>query len=149
MCINHSFACVCFCVPCACLMTAVVRRGRLHPLELELWMAVSITWMLETEPGSSSRTSALNHWAISLDSVLFSWDRVSHTILEPGWQPGSLLMLQPFNTVPHAMVAANHKIMSLLLNKCIFATVMSHNINIWYSGYLICGPQRGQRVQKL
>lgn len=68
MCINHSFACVCFCVPCACLMTAVVRRGRLHPLELELWMAVrhqvdfgNPTWFLCKSCKDSTSDISLTH----------------------------------------------------------------------------------------
>ena len=41
----------------------------------------------------------------------------------------ALLMLPPFNTVPHIL---------LLLYNCNFAAVMNHDINIWYTGYLIC-----------
>lgn len=34
------------------------------------------------------------------------------------------------NTVPHGVVTPDHKIISLLLYNCNFATVMNHNINI-------------------
>lgn len=40
------------------------------------------------------------------------------------------LILSPFNTVPHGVVTPDHKIISLLLYNCKFATVMNHNINI-------------------
>jgi hypothetical protein len=37
-------------------------------------------------------------------------------------------MLQPFNTVLHVVIP-NHKLFSLLLHSCNFATVVSHNVN--------------------
>lgn len=49
-------------------------------------------------------------------------------------------MLQPFNMVLHAVVIPNHKIISLLLHNCNLATIMNHNTNIFYAGFLICGP---------
>lgn len=39
-------------------------------------------------------------------------------------------MLLPFNTVLHVGVTPNHKVISLILDKCTFVTVMNHNINI-------------------
>lgn len=40
-------------------------------LELELRMVLSHMWVMGTEPGPSSEaTSALDHWAFSLTSVL-------------------------------------------------------------------------------
>jgi hypothetical protein len=38
--------------------------------------------------------------------------------------------IQPFNTVPHGVVAPNHKIISLLFHNCNFATVRNYNVNI-------------------
>jgi hypothetical protein len=34
----------------------------------------------------------------------------------------------------------NHNIISLVLYNSDFATAMSHNVNVWYAGYLICDP---------
>ena len=42
----------------------------------------------------------------------------------------TFLMLRPFNTVPHVVVTSNHKIISLLLHNCNFATVMNYNVNM-------------------
>ena len=42
----------------------------------------------------------------------------------------TFLLLQLFNTVPHVVVTLNHKIVSLPLHSCNFATVMSCNVNI-------------------
>lgn len=54
------FACMYACALYACQLPAEGRRAW-DPLELELWMSVSLAWMLETEPRSSARvTSALN-----------------------------------------------------------------------------------------
>ena len=50
----------------------------------------------------------------------------------------TILMLRPFNTVPSAVLTPNHKIISLPLH--IFATVMNHNVNTWFTRYLICDP---------
>jgi hypothetical protein len=36
------------------------------------------------------------------------------------------------------VVTPNHKMISLLLHNCNFVTVMNHNVNIWYEGYLRC-----------
>ena len=49
----------------------------------------------------------------------------------------NVLMLWHFNIVPHVVVTHNHKITLLLLHKCNFA-VVNYNVNIWYSGYLVC-----------
>ena len=38
---------------------------------------------------------------------------------------------------------SNHKIILLLLHVFNFATIMNHNINIWYARYMICNPQSG------
>jgi hypothetical protein len=37
----------------------------------------------------------------------------------------NFLMLRPFNTVPHVVVTPTHKIISLLLPNCNFATFMN------------------------
>ena len=55
----------------------------------------------------------------------------------------TFLMLWPFDTVPHVVLTPNHKVV-LLLHGCNFA---SCNVNIWYAGYLTCGPQRGRGPQ--
>ena len=39
-------------------------------------------------------------------------------------------MLSPVNTVPHAVVIPNHKIILVLLHNSNFATVISHSVNI-------------------
>lgn len=49
-----------------------------------------------------------------------------------GQQFSILLMLWAFNMVPCVVVTPNHKIMSLLLHTCKFATVINHNVNIWH-----------------
>lgn len=41
----------------------------------------------------------------------------------------AILMLQPFDTVSHVVMNANHTIIFLLHN-CNFATLMNHNANI-------------------
>lgn len=40
------------------------------------------------------------------------------------------LMLVPFNTGPHVVVIPNHKVISLLLHNCNFATVMNQDIDL-------------------
>lgn len=50
-----------------------------------------------------------------------------------------------FNIVPHVGVTPKHKIISLLLHD--FATVMTHNVNVWYRGYLIYDTQMGHNPQ--
>ena len=42
----------------------------------------------------------------------------------------TFLMLQPFNTVPHVVVTHSHKIISLPLHNCNFATVVSCHVDI-------------------
>lgn len=49
----------------------------------------------------------------------------------------TFLMLQCFNTNPHAVIKPNSKIISLLLQKCRFVTVINYNANIWYERYMI------------
>jgi hypothetical protein len=49
------------------------------------------------------------------------------------------LMLRPFNAAPHVLTPTI-KLFSMLLQNCNFSTVMSHNINTWYVGYLIFNP---------
>jgi hypothetical protein len=50
-------------------------------------------------------------------------------------------MLQPFNTVPHAVVTPlTIKLFSLLFHNCNFATVMSCNVKICCAEYLIYRP---------
>lgn len=48
-------------------------------------------------------------------------------------------MLRPFNAAPHVLTPTI-KLFSMLLQNCNFSTVMSHNINTWYVGYLIFNP---------
>lgn len=50
----------------------------------------------------------------------------------------TFLILQSFNSVPHTVVNPNHEIILLLLHNCNFATILNHNVNIWYVEYLIC-----------
>jgi hypothetical protein len=57
-----------------------------------------------------------------------------------GLRFSALLMLQPFNTGPHVVLTPHHKIISLLLHNWNFATVLNHNVNIWYAENLICDP---------
>ena len=51
---------------------------------------------------------------------------------------GSVVLSHPnavtFNTVHHVVVTTSGKIISLLLQKCNFATVMNHNVK--YIGYV-------------
>ena len=49
-----------------------------------------------------------------------------------------------FNTVPHAVVTPNHKIISLLLHNCNFVTVRNRD-----KKYLICYPSLGVVTHKL
>jgi hypothetical protein len=60
----------------------------------------------------------------------------------------AFLMLWPFNTVPHVVVTPNHDIIWLLLHNCNFSTIMNHNINIWYVGYII-GNSKGVMTHRL
>ena len=46
-------------------------------------------------------------------------------------------MQWPFTLVPHIVVTPNYKIISLLLHNCNFSTVMYHDVEIWYAGYLM------------
>ena len=55
------------------------------------------------------------------------------------WRP-AFPMPRPFNTAPHVVGTPNHKITSLLLHNCKFASGLNHDVNIWYAGYLICNP---------
>lgn len=66
-------------------------------------------------------------------------------VLEQGFS--TFLMLQPSNTVSHVVVTTDYKFISLLLHNCNFASVMNHNVNIWYAGYLISDPQSGHSPQ--
>ena len=50
----------------------------------------------------------------------------------------NLLNAAIFNTVPHVVVTPNYKIILWLLHNCNVVTVINHNVNIWYAGYLIC-----------
>ena len=54
----------------------------------------------------------------------------------------TFLKVQPFNTVPHVVMTPNHQIISVLLHKYNFATIMNCYIDIWYVGYLIYDPKR-------
>jgi hypothetical protein len=42
----------------------------------------------------------------------------------------NLLMLGPFNTVPHVVVTPTRKLFSLAFYNCNFATIMNCNVNI-------------------
>lgn len=48
----------------------------------------------------------------------------------------TFLMLQSCNTVPHVMVNATIKSLSLLLHHCDFATLTNFNVNILEDGGL-------------
>ena len=61
----------------------------------------------------------------------------------------TFLILQLLNTVSHVVVNPNHKIISLLLHNCNFATVVNHNVNILYAGYLICNSPKVVMVHRL
>ena len=50
---------------------------------------------------------------------------------------------QYFNAAPLVVVIHNHKIISLFLQNCGFETLMNHNVNIKYAGYLTCKPSVG------
>jgi hypothetical protein len=52
----------------------------------------------------------------------------------------TFLMLWLFNTVLHVVLTPSIKLLFFLLHNCNFVTVTNHNVNIWYSGYLIWGP---------
>jgi hypothetical protein len=56
-------------------------------------------------------------------------------------------MLWPFNTVLHVIMTPGHKIITLLLQNCNFATVMNQDVNVWNAGHLICNPY--ERVHRL
>ena len=56
-------------------------------------------------------------------------------------------MLWPFNTVPHVVVTPSHKIISLLLYNCNFATARNYHENIWCAGYPIGNSCEGQDLQ--
>lgn len=62
---------------------------------------------------------------------------VSHTKPRTQWF-STFLMLQPFKTVPPVVVKPQPWNYFVATFKCNFDTVMNHNINIWYAGYLIC-----------
>lgn len=53
----------------------------------------------------------------------------------------TLQILWPLDTVPHVIVIPIHKIISLLLLKCNFDTVVHCNVNTWFVGYLTQRPQ--------
>lgn len=52
-------------------------------------------------------------------------------------------MLRPLNTVLQVMVTHNHKIISLRLHNCNFATFINYNRNVLYAEYLTCNPPKG------
>lgn len=52
----------------------------------------------------------------------------------------SLPKAATFSAVPHVVVTPTIKLFSLLLDNCNFSTVISHNVNIWYEGHVICDP---------
>ena len=51
------------------------------------------------------------------------------------------LTLRPFSAVPHVVVTPRHKINSLLLHNCSFATIVNRNVSIRRRGCLICDPR--------
>jgi hypothetical protein len=75
---------------------------------LELWLSLSLYHF-----SSPQVTSATMYVTDLLSRTLFK--TFSHPLSQ--WF-STLLMLQPFNTVPHAMVAPSHKIISLLFHSC-------------------------------
>ena len=69
---------------------------------------------------------------------------------DPSYSQKCLIMLrQCFSTslMSYVVVTHNHKIIMLLLHNCNFATVMNHNVNKLYIGYLICDQQMGHESQ--
>jgi hypothetical protein len=68
---------------------------------------------------------------------LFPWNHFSESLVMEGWGNiplkafSTFLMLGPFNTVPHVVVAPDHKIFPLLLHNCNFDRYESCK-------YLIC-----------
>jgi hypothetical protein len=69
---------------------------------------------------------------------LFAW--TCHPYLGLKQWLSTFLMLGPFNTVPPVVVTPKHKIVLLQLHNCNFATFANLNVNIWYTGYMICNP---------
>jgi hypothetical protein len=67
----------------------------------------------------------------------------------------TFLMLRPFDTVPHAVVTPNHKIISLKLHNCNFAAVMNQNVNICFLTVLgdrcerVIWPSKGVSTHRL
>lgn len=60
------FACIYACVPCACLVPLEIRRGCQIPWYWSSGKSWATMWVLESEPGSSTRADhTLNRWAIS------------------------------------------------------------------------------------
>jgi hypothetical protein len=71
-----------------------------------------------------------------LNESLFFVERGQPLIGYP-WPNATFQMLWPFNTVPHVAVTPSHKIISLLLHNCEFATVMNNDVkNICCARYL-------------
>ena len=62
----------------------------------------------------------------SFNSPVAEEGSMTHSVSLEQWFT-TFLTLRPLNTVPHVVVAPNHKLVYLLLH---FATVMNHNLNI-------------------
>lgn len=75
---------------------------------------------------------------------LYRWSNSPDDLTQ--WFPASL-MLTPFNTVPRVVETPKQKIILLLLRNSNFSTLKNCNINIWYTDYLICDPQRSHDPQ--
>lgn len=57
----------------------------------------------------------------------------------------TILILWPFNTVPHVAVTPIIKLFYYyFINN--FGTVINHIANIWYAGYRICDPLPGVMI---
>ena len=80
--------------------------------------------------------------------ALCSWSCAMRIQYSIGRSFSTFLMPRPFNTVPHVVVTSQTiKLCILLLHNYNFATVMNHNVNIWYVWYLICNHQRDRDPQ--
>lgn len=89
------------------------------------------------EPGHLCLWLEYSYSCLGITSVEHAWKGILCQ-LDTGFS--AFLILRPFNTVPHVVVTANRKIISLLLYNCNFASVLNCNVNIWYAGHLICDP---------
>lgn len=61
LCVSECFACLCVCVPSACLMPREVHKMRSDSPEVELWINVNLVITGNQPETSFIVTSALNH----------------------------------------------------------------------------------------